>query len=1770
MSVKAVLIDGMVVLDDSVVGERTIIAGATPGPQVDLSTLGNGVLQQTVSDGVAALSVTSIANPLAKYIVQQPDASVPNAQALSALSTGLIKNTTATGVLSVAIDGVDYVAPGDLKYQTVQIGGASQPQQLKLNFVSGATATNNVGNNSTDINIIGASVYADGIQTGVIELASISTALLQPGSIAYVASVDDYFSLQLNSQTVDNITVVTAFGRAGYQWIRMYVPSVQWAAATAWWVDPSAGNDEATGVSVLSPLASYHELSRRLLGRTSTTAIVVNPVNDALDTDLFSFSPPVATSVTFQGIETVVASGTVASAIAPNFNGGNVLNQVTISGFDWSPYVGKAIRKSGGSGGIGTYSSVVSNLGGGVAVLSPAAVNFQPSGSISFGSGDVIQVLSLTKCPQIQVSNVTFVTVVFCSLYRTASSYVIAANGPAASVTVENSVLGNGVNTSQLQSRSVSITNTSVVGSADVSQASNVSISASCLTGAGAVYNLATSFGGVVAVSDTLLYPTSPGTGPLISIGPNSTVRLLSRTSPGQGVGIFNLPAGGVGIGLGNNSTLAPSFIYGANNNASSWILAYPRGTKVIGAPGIGSDFYEASSSGVRVDWTGNATANSGATIPNSLAGSASSFLDRYTSGRGPAIASASALVVQGMFSFREWNVTGSTTINTIGSFPEVNGVTNLNDGMNIELDIQDGLTITHAAPPVGFSSGSIFLAGAVNAALPAGSHIVLRCNKSSGGTASWSEVRRDSGPAVSLWGNPGAAPALLQTIASGGPSLFLGSNGTNTGLAFSTIPSTSITGGANGVAFFNGSGFLTDDPTHFSWNATTPVMSIGGSFPSNTIGISLTNTAAGTTSRSALTFTNDVGDSSAIYMASQLGGRTLSIGPNPGGILPGGIILNAPSSNGVQIYPFALATTAQGGFFSLNDMPGVPVNAPSNIAGQGVQTVFDTADDRLYGYNTSWKIFGQFTGGLVSGYLKNTTVTGVFSSSATIPSTDVTGNANDVAFFNASSLLSSTNNFQYGQTTQVLGLSGGGVNAQTGISVANTNAGSAASAGLTLTNDQGDVFGTALASGAGGRALKMNLANGGGIFLTNSAAGVAFATSPLLTTAQHGFMHLQTMVGVPVGTGITILGSQVPCVVDTTDDRLYVYNTSWKPYGQFTGGLVSGYLKNTATSGLWTATAAIPESDVTNLTSDLASKQPVGNYITATTGDVVATGPGSVAAVIQVGVVTYAKIQAASAHVLIGNPTASSASVSEIALGSGLAFFGTTLVATGSGGTVTNVTGTPPIVVATGTTTPAISLNIDGTLAVVSSNLGRAAITGDVLVGAGSNVSVFRNVAAVSVVGNPTTGSATPVDISAGVNGDVLQQISGVLGFAPLAYSSLTGAPAAITALTGDVTATGPGSVAATLRNIPTGVTAAGDVSFAPTVAPGAPGAGHALVYVDSTSLNLAVVSSAGVVNHGVQSNPGAAHKWVSVIADDGSVTLTQPAYGDLSGSVPAITQLTGDVAAGPGSGSQAATLATVNADVGSFTNGSFTVNGKGLITAASSGPAAVTAVGATVPATSTGGATPTIGVLFDNASITLNGSNQLQRAALGGDLTSTSGSNSIDVIALHETSGPTRLTLGAIPDSAPAATVLVRPTGTGTIVGVDVRSLAGPESLHYFMNIASWPVNQGWIATSDFANFYTGLAVEYPVQHAAKTVTLVANLIANGLTTSGVTAAVTRNGSSVIGAVFNMSTTTTPGVYSSGPITLSSSASTDTFGVSWSNSASGSVKCAFTVFVN
>lgn len=87
-------------------------------------------------------------------------------------------------------------------------------------------------------------------------------------------------------------------------------------------------------------------------------------------------------------------------------------------------------------------------------------------------------------------------------------------------------------------------------------------------------------------------------------------------------------------------------------------------------------------------------------------------------------------------------------------------------------------------------------------------------------------------------------------------------------------------------------------------------------------------------------------------------------------------------------------------------------------------------------------------------------------------------------------------------------------------------------------------------------------------------------------------------------------------------------------------------------------------------------NKQAAGNYITALTGEVTASGPGSVAATIANNAITYAKMQAVSATSKLLGSSSTTTPVQEITIGTGLSLSGTTLSATGTGGTITALTG--------------------------------------------------------------------------------------------------------------------------------------------------------------------------------------------------------------------------------------------------------------------------------------------------------------------------------------------------------------------------------------------------------------------------------------------------------------------------------------------------------------
>lgn len=102
----------------------TTLVGYAPGAAVLIETSGPDTLTLgSITDGLTLKRVGSEivgytpaagggAPTTATYIVQTADAGLSAEQALGALATGILKSTTTTGVLSIAVAGTDYVIPG--------------------------------------------------------------------------------------------------------------------------------------------------------------------------------------------------------------------------------------------------------------------------------------------------------------------------------------------------------------------------------------------------------------------------------------------------------------------------------------------------------------------------------------------------------------------------------------------------------------------------------------------------------------------------------------------------------------------------------------------------------------------------------------------------------------------------------------------------------------------------------------------------------------------------------------------------------------------------------------------------------------------------------------------------------------------------------------------------------------------------------------------------------------------------------------------------------------------------------------------------------------------------------------------------------------------------------------------------------------------------------------------------------------------------------------------------------------------------------------------------------------------------------------------------------------------------------------------------------------------------------------------------------------------------------------------------------------------------
>lgn len=322
-------------------------------------------------------------------------------------------------------------------------------------------------------------------------------------------------------------------------------------------------------------------------------------------------------------------------------------------------------------------------------------------------------------------------------------------------------------------------------------------------------------------------------------------------------------------------------------------------------------------------------------------------------------------------------------------------------------------------------------------------------------------------------------------------------------------------------------------------------------------------------------------------------------------------------------------------------------------------------------------------------------------------------------------------------------------------------------------------------------------------------------------------------------------------------------------------------------------------------------------------TGDVTGSGSGAIAttlATVNANVGTFAvntvnaKGLTTAASALTGDVTSSGAATTLATVNASPGSTGdashTSTIVTNGKGLVTSNTSVPIAI-----TSGAVSgLTFFATLANLSGDVTTAGSGVATLTTVNANVGSFGTASNVSTItvnakGLITAASNTPIAITSGA-------VSGLTFFATLAN------------LSGDVTTSGSGVTTLATVNANVGTFASATFNAKGLATAAGPLTGDATT--SGAALTLATV------NANVGTFGDSTHYSTFTVNAKGLITaasqLTFPAAG--------ITALTGDVTAS-GAGSVVATLATVNSNVGTFGDvnhvPTFTVNGKGLVTAAS-----------------------------------------------------------------------------------------------------------------------------------------------------------------------------------------------------------------------------------------
>jgi len=224
------------------------------------------------------------------------------------------------------------------------------------------------------------------------------------GTVIWVRSIRRPFRLDTASTaTADGMNVVTANGGTG-RWHAQLGLDAYWASRTTWWIDPASllASDENDGASALTPLKTWGELARRLIGAELFSTIVINIVSTLPSSDVVFFpfkmhyNPSAQQYIVVRGTKTTAFSGTISGYAARN-PAGNTGTQIT-SSWTVASLIGKRVESTSGS--LRT-AWIEADLGSGTARVSvPFSTDFTRNDGLAgtageFANGQAINVYSI-------------------------------------------------------------------------------------------------------------------------------------------------------------------------------------------------------------------------------------------------------------------------------------------------------------------------------------------------------------------------------------------------------------------------------------------------------------------------------------------------------------------------------------------------------------------------------------------------------------------------------------------------------------------------------------------------------------------------------------------------------------------------------------------------------------------------------------------------------------------------------------------------------------------------------------------------------------------------------------------------------------------------------------------------------------------------------------------------------------------------------------------------------------------------------------------------------------------------------------------------------------------------------------------------------------------------------------------------------------------------------------------------------------------------------